>query len=71
MMREIPRATIERDKEGVENVRYYGVAVTGLDRDGLLAALNQSIKQARLSFDNFKAYREFQTFLREVERGET
>jgi hypothetical protein len=46
-MREIPRHIIERDKEGVESLTYYGVPVTELDRDGLLAALNQTAKQAR------------------------
>jgi hypothetical protein len=63
-MREIPRAIIERDKEGVESLAYYGVPVTELDRDGLLAALNQSVKQSRLSFESFKQYREFQADLR-------
>lgn len=66
----IPRAIIDRDKEGVEGLTYYGVPVTELDRDGLLAALNQSAKQARLSFENFKGYREFESMLRERERAD-
>lgn len=69
-MSDIPREIIERDKEGVELVTYYGVPVTDLDRDGLLAALNQSVKQARMSFENFKSYREFEVALRERERAD-
>lgn len=69
-MREVPMAIIERDKEGVESLTYYGVPVTELDRDGLLAALNQSAKQARLSFENFKSYHGFQVMLRERERAD-
>lgn len=41
-----------------------------LDRDGLLAALNQSARQAQLSFENFKQYREFEVALRERERAD-
>lgn len=66
----IPREIIERDKEGIELVTYYGVPVTELDRDGLLAALNQSVKQARASLENFKSYREFEVMLRERERAD-
>lgn len=69
-MREIPRAIIEHDKEGVESLTYYGVPVTELDRDGLLAALNQSAKQLRLNFENFKSYHEFQAMLRKRERAD-
>lgn len=60
----IPKAIIDRDKEGVEGLTYYGVPVTELDRDGLLAALNQSAKHARLSFENFKSHLEFQSEIR-------
>lgn len=69
-MREIPRHIIERDKEGVEELSYYGVPVTELDRDGLLAALNQSVKKARLNFENFMAYREFESELRKQEQAD-
>lgn len=69
-MSNIPREIIERDKEGVELVTYYGVPVMELDRDGLLAALNQSVKQVRSSLENFKSYREFEIALRERERAD-
>lgn len=69
-MREIPKHFIERDKEGVERVTYYGVPVTELDRDALLAALNQSVRQARQSFESFKRYREFEVAVRERERAD-
>lgn len=69
-MRKIPKAIIERDKEGVESLTYYGVPVTALDRDGLLAALNQSAKRSRLSFEKFKSYHEFQAALRARERAD-
>lgn len=63
-MSDIPREIIERDKEGVELVTYYGVPVMELDRDGLLAALNQSIKRVRMGLDHFKRYREFEIALK-------
>jgi hypothetical protein len=69
-MREIPRHIIARDKQGVEALTYYGVPVTELDRDGLLAALNQSAKQVRASFEHFKANREFQAEMRRQERAD-
>lgn len=69
-MKEIPRWIIERDKQGVEKLTYYGVPVTELDRDGLLAALNQSSKQSDTSFQNFRQYREFEADLRERERAD-
>lgn len=69
-MREIPKHIIERDKEGVDKLTYYGVPVTELDRDGLLAALNQPTQQARLSFENFTRYREFETVLRKREQAD-
>lgn len=65
-----PKTVIDRDKEGVESLTYYGVPVTELDRDGLLAALNQSARKARLSFENFKQYREFEAALREREQAD-
>lgn len=60
----IPKSIIDRDKEGVEKLTYYGVPVTELDRDSLLAALNQSARLARMSFESFRRYREFETVLR-------
>ncbi len=69
-MREIPRHVIERDKQGVEGLTYYGVLVTELDRDGLVAALNQSVKKAQLSFESFKAAREFESELRKQEQAD-
>lgn len=69
-MREIPKHIIERDKEGVEKITYYGVPVTELDRDGLLAALNQSVKHIQSSFENFKQRREFELSLREREQAD-
>lgn len=69
-MKEIPKAIIERDKEGVESLTYYGVPVAELDRDGLLAALNQSVKQSRLSWESLKSYQEFQALIRERERAD-
>lgn len=65
-----PKTVIDRDNEGVESLTYYGVPVTELDRDGLLAALNQSARKARLSFENFKQYRKFEAALREREQAD-
>lgn len=56
---EIPRHIIERDKEGVEKITYYGVPVIELDRDGLLAALCVSEKKAQTGFASFQSYRQF------------
>jgi hypothetical protein len=64
----IRKEIIERDKEGVEGLTYYGVPVTELDRDGLLAALNQSVLQSRLSFEDFKRRREFEIEVRRQEQ---
>lgn len=58
-MKEIPKHIIERDKQGVEKLTYYGVPVTELDRDGLLAALNVSEQKARTGLTNFQNYRQF------------
>jgi len=69
-MSKIPKHIIERDKEGVESLTYYGVSVTDLDHDELLAALNQSVRNARSSFENFKQYREFDAALRKQERAD-
>lgn len=66
----LPPEIIERDKEGVEQLRYYGVPVSDLDRDELLAALNQASRQARSSFENFKQYREFEVELRKQEQAD-
>lgn len=70
MITTISKAIIDRDKEGVQSLTYYGVPVTELDRDGLLAALNQSARQARASFENFKDYCEFQSELRKREQAD-
>lgn len=67
-MKEIPRAIIERDKQGVEKLTYYGVPVTELDRDGLLAALNVVSQQARLLVGNFRNMVEFNRFANEKSR---
>lgn len=66
----IPKPIIDRDKEGVESLTYYGVPVTELDRDGLLAALNQSAKLARMSFESFRRYREFNALTRKREQAD-
>lgn len=66
----IPKHIIEGDKEGVEALTYYGVPVTELDRDGLLAALNQAVKQAQASFETFKRHREFMSELRKQEQAD-
>jgi len=66
----IPKEIIERDKQGVEVLTYYGVPVAELDRDGLLAALNQSAKSARLSFEDFKRTREFYADLHRREQAD-
>lgn len=62
-MSEIPSAIIDRDKIGVETITYYGVPVSELDRDGLLAALNMSEKRARMGFANFNNMVEFNRFV--------
>lgn len=69
-MNKIPRHITERDKEGVEQITYYGVPATELDRDGLLAALNVSERKARMGFENFKQYREFQAEVRAREQAD-
>lgn len=67
-MKEIPRAIIERDKQGVEKLTYYGVPVTELDRDGLLAALNVSEQKARTGLANFQNMVNFNRFAYEKSR---
>lgn len=43
--REIPKHLIDKHKEGVEALTFYGVPVTELDRDGLLAFANCCAQQ--------------------------
>lgn len=69
-MRQIPRAIIEYDKEGVEMLTYYGVPVTELDRAGLLAALNQSAKSAKLSSENHRSTLAFYADLRKQNQAD-
>jgi len=69
-MSNIPRHIIERDKQGAENLTYYGVPVTELDRDELLAALCLTKKLAQSSFENYKQYREFEIAQREREQAD-
>ena len=64
-MNDIPRHIIERDKAGAEKITYYGVPVTELDRDALLAALCVSKKAADSSFANFCNMMEFNRFANE------
>lgn len=66
----IPREIVEREKEGVEKLTYYGVPVAELDRDEMLAALNQIAKQSRLVLNDYKQLREFEAELRERERAD-
>ena len=66
----IPKEIIEREKEGVEKLTYYGFPVTELGRDELLAALNQSVKKSQDSFENFKARKEFEAELRRQEQAD-
>lgn len=69
-MREIPRHIIERDKEGVDRLTYYGVPVTELDRDGLLAALNQTAKSARQSSEAHRSTLAFAEMIRKQEQAD-
>lgn len=49
-MNRIPEHIIEHHKQGVENLRFYGVPVTELNRDELLAfagAAAETAKQTR------------------------
>lgn len=64
-MNQIPQSIIERDKKGVEQLTYYGVPVTELDRDGLLAALNMSEQKAQMGFANFNGMIAFNRFVNE------
>lgn len=66
-MNSIPMAIIDRDKKGVERLTYYGVPVAELDRDGLLAALNQSEKKARTAFESFTNFIETSRVLKSRE----
>lgn len=52
----IPKELIEKHKEGVEKLKFYGVPVTELDRDGLLAFANlcaQELTDMRRRFLGF------------------
>jgi hypothetical protein len=64
-MSNIPKHIVERDKEGAESLTYYGVPVTELDRDELLAALCVTKHLAQSSFDNFCNMMEFNQLVRE------
>lgn len=66
----IPSEIIEREKQGVEKLTYYGVPVSELDRDGLLAALNQSSLHSQLLFENYKQRRAFEIDLRKREQAD-
>lgn len=49
-MNRIPKHVIEHHKQGVEDLKFYGFAVTDLDRDELLAMVNclaQALKLER------------------------
>ena len=55
-MNTIPKELIAKHKEGVENLTFYGVPVTELDRDGLLAFANvcaQELTDIRRRFLGF------------------
>lgn len=55
-MEKIPKRIIDEHKKGVEVLMFYGVPVTELDRDGLLAFANlcaKSLKDATERFHSF------------------
>lgn len=51
----IPDDLIEKYKEGVEKLTFFGMPVTELDRDGLLAALNCSVQESARQFESIKS----------------
>lgn len=55
-MNTIPKHIVDEHKKGVEVLMFYGVPVTELDRDGLLAFANvcaQSLRDATERFHRF------------------
>lgn len=68
-MSSIPKAIVERDKAGVEKLTYYGVLVTQLEHDELLAALNVSEQKARSHFQAFVDAGEFRRAVRPLDFG--
>lgn len=52
----IPKHIIDEHKKGVENLRFYGHAVTDLDRDELLAALNSCARTMKDDQKRFTAF---------------
>lgn len=68
-MTRIPQHLIERDKQGVEALTYYGVSVTDLDRDGLLAALNLLARKAERLAQNYRSQNEIINLIHENYRS--
>lgn len=71
-MNTIPKHLIEKHKQGVEALTFYGVPVTELDRDGLLAFANccaQQIESAHKRFVEFSDMTKFISEARDRIRG--
>lgn len=59
VMGRIPKHVLDDAKEGVEDMRFYGVPVTELSHDELLACVSSCIKSQMDAFRRFEEYRKF------------
>ncbi len=67
-VRGIPKHLIEKHKQGVEALTFYGVPVTELDRDGLLAFANVCAQELTNMRKRFLGFIETSRALREATR---
>jgi len=67
-MNTIPKHLIDKHKEGVEALTFYGVPVTELDRDGLLAFANLCAQELRDMRSRFLGFIETSRALNEATR---
>ncbi len=66
----IPDDLIEKCKEGVESLTFFGVPVMELDRNGLFAALNSVAQQSARQFESAQSHFEMnRVFADARERG--
>lgn len=68
-MSKIPKHIIERHKEGVEELRFYGVPVTELEHDELLAFANLCAQQVKNASERMLEFIRTSRELNKLSRG--
>lgn len=64
MSERIPSHIVEHHKKGVEQLRFYGLAATELDRDELLAMVNLCAQELKEQRERMLHHLEFSQMLR-------